>query len=507
MDMASPDRSRSMEDFLPKDLLGEIFSHLVDARDLSRVAMVNSSFRKQCRYAENVRFNCQLKNILDKSKRDHGEAQLRTPFKQTVVTMMKTFECMTTLRLEIEEDVQAKRFKEDEVDKTSLWLSEGQFVRSWLPGVSETLTSLTIIDYGHQAIYHPSPLLQLVSQNCKQMERMELRNMFLDLKGCSTLARMKLLKLKCVKLMDNGLQEINEVMPMLEHIVLELVVGLRQAKLKSDMVKILCLTCITRVSVIKLESNSLKGLQLKVNNPDEVRVRAPNLEILTIRMARRPESILEFNRMPKLKELLLGANEMSVLEKVSTRNKSLQEVYLDIPCMLYDEHGSWRGVKRDSLPASASIWKSLKNCCRELNSLSVGPGFWFGLEERIRERIGEMQHPADEDSSAMEVEGNRQQLVQVAVKEQVTQPWSSMKRLTLHLVIQEAELSFGLLSTLLQGLPYLEKLDLYVHKDSKVEIQTLRSRLWEIFPRLSVTCESWSKHLKFDGFTQLETHK
>ncbi|KAL3689264.1 hypothetical protein R1sor_015573 [Riccia sorocarpa] len=467
MDMANADSSRSMEDILPKDLLGEIFSHLVDARDLSRVALVNSSFRKQCRYAKNVRFSCQLKTILKDGH--HGEGHLHFPFKQVVVTKMRSFECMTTLRLEIEEDVQAKRFKEDEVDKTSLWLSEGSFVRNWLPGVSETLTSLTIIDYGHQAIYHPSPLLQLVSQHCKQLERMELRNMFLDTKGCSTMSRMKLLKLKCVKLMDNGLQDINEVMPELEHVVLEMVVGLRQAKFKSDIVKVLCLTCITRVTAIKLESNSLVGLQLKVTAPDEVRVRAPNLQILTIRIARRPDSVVEFESVGKLRELLLGANEMSVLEKVSFKNRSLEKVYLDVPCMLYDEHGSWRGVKRDSLPASSSIWKSMRTCCRGLQSLSAGPGFWYCLEEGIREKVAQIQPTTAEDSSAMEVERNELQLVQVAVGEEVTQ-WSSMKRLTLHLVIQEAELSFGVLSIMLKHMPSLEILDLYVHKDSKVEV-------------------------------------
>ncbi|KAL2652894.1 hypothetical protein R1flu_021022 [Riccia fluitans] len=429
MDLTSPDES--IVDVLPKDLLGEIFSHLVDAKDLSRVALVNSSFRKQCRYAKNVRFICQLKNISQKSVREN---QLHTPFKQTVVSMMKSFECISTLRLEIEEDVQAKRFKEDEVEKTSLWLSEGLFLRNWLPGVSETLTSLSIIDYGHQAIYQPSPLFQLVSEHCKQLTKMELRNMFLDSKGCKIMPKMKLLKLKCVKLMDNGLQDINEMMPMLEHIVFELVVGLRQAKLKSDVVKVLCLTCITRVSAIKLESNSLMGLQLKVNSPDEVRVKTPNLQILTIRMAKRPDSIIEFERLGKLRELLLGANEMSVLEKVSSRNRSLEKVYLDVPCMLYDEHGSWRGVKNDNLPASSSIWKSLKTCCRRLQSLSAGPGFWFCLEERIRERVAEVRSPAGEDPSAMDLESSRLELVQDAVREEVTQQWPSMKRLILHLL-------------------------------------------------------------------------
>ncbi|KAG6551832.1 hypothetical protein Mapa_006650 [Marchantia paleacea] len=483
MDMANAKQCVSMEDILPNALLGEIFSHLCDARDLSRAALVNSSFRTQCKFAKNVRFNCKLRNVSKKSAKDGVVAPPVTPFKQTVLSMVKNLTCVETLRLEIDENVQQSRFKEDEVDRASLWLSESSFVNCWLPPVSETLTSLTLIDYGPQAIFHSSPLLLLLSKHCQQLRRLELRNMFLDSKGCSKMNKVTYLSLKCVKLMENGLQDISEMMPNLEHIIFQTVVGLVEARLKSDCLKLLCLTFATRVQAVKLESKSLKTLQLKmVQCPAELRVKAPNLEALALRMTKGDRCVVEFEGVRKLKEVLMGSHELSILQKLSSQNRSIQKAFLDVPCMIFDDAGAWRGVKPLPIPAEGSpprpTIEGLRSCCTGLNSLSVGPGLWHCLEQGIiasAEGAGVVFHP-----------------------------WTSLTRLILHLVLQDKEVCYGLLISLVTAMPHLSLLEVYVHGEDKIEAEELRQRLVDQFPKLVLTCDIWIRSMKFDAFDDVK---
>ncbi|BBN12014.1 hypothetical protein MPTK1_5g16780 [Marchantia polymorpha subsp. ruderalis] len=453
---------------LPEALIGEILSNLSDARDLAKAALVNSSFRRSSAYVKYVSHICRLKNIL----KPPGEASVHVvPFKETLLNVVNNLKCVERLRFEIEDDVQANRFKEDVLEKNSLWLSEGPYLEKWLPRVGDTLQHLTLIDYGQQAIFQTTPLLQLLSVHCKQLRHLELRNMFLNTNDCGKFNKLDTLNLRCVKLLENGLQDINECMPKLETVTLVTVVGLKRAVFKSACLKVLCLGLATKVTAVKLHVPILHKLQLKMACPDELKVFAPGLLALALSMNKRNDAVIEFEGVNKLKELLMGASEISTLKKLSLANRTLERVFLDVPCLHFDDTGKFKGVRNPS-PTALPLMEDIITCCATLQVMSVGPGLWYALEQDMSSRAG------------------------------ITYPkWSSMKQLILHLVVENAELSYGLLARLVTAMvDTLHTLEVYVHKDSKVGPECFL-RLHQEFPSVKkVKVDSWKKGLKFECF-------
>lgn len=160
----SYERHPSLTELMPDAMIGEILSRLPDMRDLARAKLVNTSFRESSAYVKYVKFLCRQRNVL-RGPGQNGECLV--PFKEIVTSNLKTVKCVERLRLEIEDEMQANRYKDENNEKNSLWLTEDKFVMQWLPLVSATLQNLTVIDYGQQAIFHPTPLLQHLSHLCK----------------------------------------------------------------------------------------------------------------------------------------------------------------------------------------------------------------------------------------------------------------------------------------------------------------------------------------------------
>ncbi|CAM6114473.1 unnamed protein product [Calypogeia fissa] len=54
------------------------------------------------------------------------------------------------------------------------------------------------------------------------------------------------------------------------------------------------------------------------------------------------EDAMQASRL--LKELLMGASEFSTLTNLSSCNQLLEKVFLDVPCMAFEDSGLWKGV-------------------------------------------------------------------------------------------------------------------------------------------------------------------
>ncbi|KAL3692154.1 hypothetical protein R1sor_005805 [Riccia sorocarpa] len=464
-------------DDLTEDLLGEILSYLPDARDQARAETVSTSFRKSCKLVKKVKFLCRMRNV----QRCTGpNAKYVTPFKDIVMSKIKSRNCVERLRLEIEDEMQASRFKEEVIEKNSLWISDDKFVVQWLPPVSANLISLTVIDYGQQAIFHQTLLLQHLSNYCKKLKYLELRNMFLDCappaSGTGDQAKptrllgVTVLTLRCVKLTENGLQDLNECMPNLTTLTLVTIVGLRDARFKSDNLKVLCLGLATRVKTVRLEANHLLKLQLKMACPDELRVEARRLECLAVCMDKRPDAVVDFKNVNRLRELLMGASEFSTLHILCSANPGLEKLFLDVPCMAFEDDGGWKAVL-DHVPLKLPDMKLIKVKCTKLHTLSVGPGLWYALEHDMKEN-----------------------------SEVFAPTWPNLVTLILQIIVQEVEVSLKLLRALLESIPTLEKLEVFVHKDSNMKLEEF-GPLKELFPTVELKLDWWKKGLKFNRFS------
>ncbi|KAG6541675.1 hypothetical protein Mapa_016940 [Marchantia paleacea] len=480
----SYERHVSLDDYLPEAMIGEILSRLPDMRDLARAQLVNTCFRESSAYVKYVKFLCRQRNVR-RGAGQNGECPVK-PFKEIVTSKLKTVKCVERLRLEIEDEMQANRYKEENNEKNSLWLSENKFVKEWVPLVCATLQNLTVIDYGQQAIFHPTPLLQHLAQHCKHLRTLELRNMFLDcspnqcgttkdqvkenrLKGVSTLT------LRCVKLTENGLKDLNEVMPNLRTLTLVTVVGLKDAWFKSDHLQVLCLGLATKVKSVWLEVKQLIKLQLKMACPEQLRVKAPNLRCLAVCMDKRPDTKVEFEGVKDLRELLMGASEFSTLHDLCKDNKQLEKVFLDVPCMAFEDNGGWKGVLPHVNLKNLPDMKRITSFCTQLHTLSVGPGLWHALEQDMTKN-----------------------------PDVFCPTWPNLTRLILHLIVQDMDVSMKLLKALVDAIPTLKTLEVYVHKDSKVdtqEFQQLKETVKKLVPRVDLKLDSWKKGLKFECFS------
>ncbi|KAL2651902.1 hypothetical protein R1flu_020030 [Riccia fluitans] len=465
---------------LPYEIIGEFLTFLGDAQDQARAELASPSFRMSSRFVRNTRFICRLKNV--QRACPGANAKHVIPFKDIVMGKIKSFKCLEKLRLEIEEGMQASRFKDEVIVKNSLWLSEEKFVLEWLPPVSKTLQSLTVIDYGQQAIFNQTPLLHHLSNYCKQLKVLELRNMYLNCtpkQECGTAADqgkgtrlpgVTTLTLRCVKLTENGLKDLNEFMPNLRTLTLVTVVGLKDARFKSDTLEVLCLGLATKVKSVKLVVNSLIKLQLKMACPDDLSVEACNLQCLAVCMDKRCDTSVKFKGVNKLRELLMGASEFSTLHILCSSNPELEKVFLDVPCMAFEENGGWKGML-SHVPLTLPNMKYIRGKCQKLHTLSVGPGLWYSLEH-------DMKNNPDVFAPT----------------------WPVLRTLILHLIVQEIAVSMKLLRALVESIPTLVTLEVYVHRDSKAELEEF-GQLRESFPTVELKLDYWKKGLKFECFS------
>ncbi|CAM6086141.1 unnamed protein product [Calypogeia fissa] len=252
-------------------------------------------------------------------------------------------------------------------------------------------------------------------------------------------------------------------MPNLDTLTLVTVVGLREAKFKSDNLKVLCLGLATKVKSVKLVVKHLVKLQLKMACPDKLTVEAPDLECLAVCMDKRDKTLVEFQKVRLLKELLMGASEFTTLTNLSSCNQLLEKVVLDVPCMAFEDSGLWKGVLAN-VPLAIPNMEEIRSCCPNLQTLSVGPGLWYALEEEHKEALNSRNESA--------------------LKERLK--WPTLRRLIVHLIVQKKENSM--------------LLEVYVHKDSKVDFQDF-SRMKLQFSHLELKCDSWKKGLRFECFS------
>lgn len=461
-------RPRNIDEMLPEAMLMEVLSRLPDARDLARCAVVNQFFRSSSTQVRAVRFTCRQANMLP---REGG--MVVTPFKETVTSVLGRLNGVEDLRLEIGEKIQGQKYKQEELDKTSLWLSERSFVSKWVPFVSRTLQHLCLVDYGQQAIFKPSPLLQTLSSLCPNLQTLEVRNMYLDCRDCQIMPKMKSVTLRCVKLSEAGLKDISRCMPNLVFLSLVTVVGLKEAEMKSDRLEVLCLGLATKVSSVKLESNSLVKLQLKMHCPEKLKVISPNLRSLALCMGQ--NRTLEFEKVSELEELLMGASEFSTLARLTETNAALRKVFLDIPCMSFEESGKWKGVLQQ-VPLIVPNMEAIRVCCPRLETMSVGPGLWYSFEQSMTNRDSE--------------------------GDLVLPKWPTLKRLILHVIVTNLDTSLGLLRALMKAVPSLTVLEVYVHESSRVEAGEFCQHLKPLCsPMPELKFDGWKKGLKFGCFS------
>lgn len=297
--------------------------------------------------------------------------------------------------------------------------------------------------------------------------------MYLDTNNLNEMPTVTCLTLRCIKMTEYSLMDINQCMPSLITLALISVFGVQEAKLSSPNLEILCLGLSTSAKVVDLDLPKVKKLQLKMTCPDSLKVRAPKLAYVAVCMENRDGTVVEFENVNNLKELLFGASHFSTLSQLMRCNPLLEKIFLDVPCMALGEDGRWEGIL-PQVPLRVPDMESLKESCPLLHTLSVGPGLWHAMEECF--------------ISKQEVATFRR--------------WPALSRLIVHTVVLSLETCIALLEWLLAAVPSLQVLEIYVHLDSPVKVDQLWSACQELGPPHSkLVLGSWKRSLNFACFS------
>ncbi|KAG0601366.1 hypothetical protein M758_11G104800 [Ceratodon purpureus] len=490
--MSEKMRQTSSIQSAPQYLLEDIINRLEDARIIANVQLVCKDFWGAGNRVRSLRFivldvyherartidvSSLRTGILGQSNggeastsRDpqYGGPQLR--FKDQLVKILEKKHFLVQLRVEVESKLQAKTVPEDEKRRTDFWISDPYFVKKWIPSMKLTLEHLCIVDYGQQAIMRRSTIIKILSENCKRLKTLDLRNMFLDTADCVEMPSMLSLTWRCVKVTGGALQDINNIMPKLQTLALLGVFGVERGNLTFIDMKVLCLGLSTPAKDIEMNLPKLEKLQLKMQCPQKLIINASILKYVAFNLEVMEPSKVELKCMAGLQELLYGASSFITLSNLVDKNPSLNKIFLDIPCMALGEDGRFLGVLKDvplMLPNFSKLHK-----CGALEVLNIGPGLWHCMETNVETLATE-------------------------------ETWPSMSRLILHMIPQSLEPAIRVLQILLR--PSVKFLTIYVHTSSSVKLENLKPNIEEIVSirqqHVEVKFFPWTKSLDFSCFS------
>ncbi|KAG0557192.1 hypothetical protein KC19_11G109000 [Ceratodon purpureus] len=477
---------------LPRYLLEDILNRLEDAREIAKAQCVCKEFLDAGNDIRSLRiivldiYHEQARNIDLRSLRSQmpgtsngGEASTSQSkqdgnpplkFKDQMVQILVKKRNLVQLRFEVDSRLQSKAVPEDEKRRTDFWISDPYFVRKWIPAMKSTLEHLCIVDYGQQAIMRRSSIIKILSQYCKRLKTLDLRNMFIETSDCEEMPLMVSLTWRCVKVTGGALQDINTIMPNLQTLALLGVFGVERGVLKFQEIKVLCLGLSTPAKEVTMDLPKLEKLQLKMQCPQKLIIKASILKYLAFNLEVMEPSKVELKCMAGLQELLYGASSFVTLSSLIEKNPNLKKIFLDIPCMALAEDGRFLGVLKD-VPLMLPDFTKLHEC-ESLEILNIGPGLWHCMETNV-------------------------EILESLVK------WPSMSCLILHMIPQNLELTVKVLRMLLRL--SVKFLTIYVHTSSAVKLDILQPKIKTIVSEceqhINEDIKTWTKSLDFSCFS------
>ncbi|GKB74649.1 hypothetical protein Tco_0936061 [Tanacetum coccineum] len=156
-------------DKLPEPLFLEILSRFDDLADVSRCQIASKTFKTAYPHLRSINHQCTLKRYLNsRPSTVSSSSQSITPIKTVFVNMISKLKVVETVRIGIDDDLLDLSYRDGEDDQADdLHLTDGEFVKLWLPRVSGGMKSLSISDFWLQSCRRRSVVLSLVSSYCK----------------------------------------------------------------------------------------------------------------------------------------------------------------------------------------------------------------------------------------------------------------------------------------------------------------------------------------------------
>ncbi|XP_024367979.1 F-box/LRR-repeat protein At4g29420 isoform X1 [Physcomitrium patens] len=269
-------------DNLPQDLVNEILKRIADVNDIANFSETSRAFREASYFALSIRIQVRnsdhkrTRNLLDSFSPNSGLN--RQDLKDNMGKFLLRRRCIEQLHIEVDPMLQSKEVPDNKRSRTDFWMSDPCFVSGWSRHLGATLQHLCMVDYGKQAVLRKSSILQILSQNCKSLKTVDLRNMYIDTSGCETMSSLVSMTLHCVAVPGGALDDMNTYMPKLQTMVLYGVVGVERGHLTFSEMKFLSLGLSNPAEAVFINLPKLEKLQLKMKCPRELEIVAPRLK-------------------------------------------------------------------------------------------------------------------------------------------------------------------------------------------------------------------------------------
>lgn len=152
-------------DDLPPPLILEILSRLADSADLARCRVSSKTLNSLAPEVRSV--NLQWSYPRYAKSRSPLTRSSVTPFKEVFNKLISGLQIVESVSIGVEKPLRFVAYDDVEDEEDDLFLSEGNFVKSWLPKVCGDLASLSISDFWVQSCWRRSDVLSAISSYCE----------------------------------------------------------------------------------------------------------------------------------------------------------------------------------------------------------------------------------------------------------------------------------------------------------------------------------------------------
>ncbi|KAG4999140.1 F-box/LRR-repeat protein [Glycine soja] len=290
----------TMED-LPASVLAEILSRFTDTTDVARCRVVSKSLNAASYEVRWLNLVCSMSRYL--KSRSPETKHLVTPFKTVITNLVRRSGNLESVSLGVDRALGGVSFDDVEDEADDLYLTDMNFIREWLPSVSDALKSFSVSDFWVQSCWRRSEALSLISSTCRNLVKLVVRNAWLSVDGLCLMPTLTYLTLEFVRLDDEDLSRINACFPNLTQLNLIGVGGLKEPKINllhlttcqwsvsnAPLSLIICAPCLVdfdlrciKPRLVVLEAPSLSNFSLSLENTDELRLKnCANIQCLQL---------------------------------------------------------------------------------------------------------------------------------------------------------------------------------------------------------------------------------
>uniref|UniRef100_A0A0R0JZW6 FBD domain-containing protein n=1 Tax=Glycine max TaxID=3847 RepID=A0A0R0JZW6_SOYBN len=238
---------------------------------------------------------------------------LVTPFNTVFTSLVRLSGNLESVSLSVDRALSGVSFEDVEDEADDFYLTDINFIREWLPSVSDALKSFSVSDFWVQSCWRRSEALSLISSTCHNLVKLVVRNAWLSVDGLCLMPTLTYLTLEFVRLddedlsrinaYDEDLSRINACFPNLTQLNLIGVGGLKEPKINllhlttcqwsvsnAPLSLIVCEPCLVdfnlrciKPRLVVLEAPLLSNFSLSLENTDELRLKnCANMQCLQL---------------------------------------------------------------------------------------------------------------------------------------------------------------------------------------------------------------------------------